>query len=115
MPFSVYFLVSLFCIGNPMKKVVMAGLFVISGIMNSIAAEPVNGAGGDWVCKAGGPLAGYVYPFGGFDYQKAIIHLAKYSMPNPFYWVTKVDENKVKGATGDGTPFECTKNVSKKK
>jgi hypothetical protein len=41
--------------------------------------------------------------------------LAKYAQPNPFYWVTKVDPTKVKGATGDGTPFECTKNVSKKK
>ena len=101
--------------GNLMKKLVLAGCLLISGIIHATAAEPVNGAGGDWVCKADGPLAGYVYPYGGSDYDKAVIHLAKYAQPNPFYWVTKVDPTKVKGATGDGTPFECTKNVNKKK
>ena len=54
-----------------MKKVVLAGCLLISGIIHATAAEPVNGAGGDWVCKAGGPLAGYVYPYGGSDYDKA--------------------------------------------
>lgn len=90
-------------------------MFMICAVNSVHSAEPVNGAGGDWVCTAGGPLKNYVYPFGGNDYDRAIIHLAKYAMPNPFYWVTKVDENKVKGATGDGTPFECIKKVSKKK
>ena len=93
----------------------MSALCIICAVSSVNSAEPVNGAGGDWVCKAGGPLAGYIYPYGGSDYDKAQIHLAKYPYPNPFYWVTKVDENKVKGATGDGTPFECIKKVNKKK
>lgn len=98
-----------------MKKLILAGMVMICAVNSLDAAEPVNGAGGDWVCTAGGPLKNYVYPFGGNDYDRAIIHLAKYAMPNPFYWVTKVDDNKVKGATGDGTSFECIKKVSKKK
>lgn len=98
-----------------MKKLSLAVIVMICAVNSVYAAEPVNGAGGDWVCKAGGPLAGYVYPYGGSDYDKAVIHLSKYAYPNPFYWVTKVDPTKVKGATGDGTSFECIKKVSKKK
>jgi len=79
-------------------------------------AQPVNGAGGDWVCTAGPRLLNYVYPYAGSDYDRALVHLSPYASPTPQgYFVKKDGDNKVTGSTADGTPFTCTKQVNKKK
>jgi hypothetical protein len=82
----------------------------------SALAEIPNGAGGDWICDAGPKLLDYVYPYNGSDYSRALIHIKPYAQPSPEgYAVEKVGENRVKGNTADGTPFECTKPGLKKK
>ena len=79
-------------------------------------AEPVNGAGGDWICTAGPRLLNYVYPYADSDYDRALVHLSPYASPTPQgYIVKKEGDNKVTGATGDGTPFVCSKQTKKKK
>lgn len=99
----------------------MKNLFVSAAIgfvatTTLAVAAPANGAGGDWVCDAGPRLVAYAYPYGGNNYDRALVHLSPYASPTPQgYVVKKEGDNKVSGNTGDGTPFTCTKPAGKKK
>jgi len=85
-------------------------------LITNASAEPVNGAGGDWVCKAGPGLLNYVYPYASSDYNRALIHIMPFANPSPQgYQITKIEDNKVTDGTANGTPFECTKELKNKK
>ena len=95
-------------------KIFLLGVFPLLTI--SALAEIPNGAGVDWICDAGPKLLDYVYPYNGSDYSRALIHISPYAQPTAEgYAVEKDGENKVKGYTADGTPFQCAKNFPKKK
>jgi hypothetical protein len=99
---------------KPISKIVICVCATL--ISTNAFAEPVNGAGGDWVCTAGPRLLNYVYPYAGSDFDRALVHLSPYASPTPQgYFVKKDGDNKVTGSTADGTPFTCTKQVNKKK
>lgn len=100
-----------------MKSLKIASIISLTTFFGTGAiAQVANSAGGDWVCDAGPRLIAYTYPYGGTNYDRALVHLSPYSSPTPQgYTVTKDGLNKVTGNTGDGTPFTCTKAVAKKK
>lgn len=80
----------------------MKFLLIISAI--ALAAPPTAMAQtGKWSCVAKG-IKDFNYDGG----ERAMILIKPFTSPGR-YKVTKVSETEVKGKTGNGTPFTCTR------